>query len=144
MNSKEITTYDWIEDVGPEILKNLNELLVAKGIEPVHDLHGGSFKDNKWVDISDSRDYRNYWHAYLEAWGENLRNDSYQSTFFPEHDNDKEWESWKEYLRNWANHIYRNYNHTDPNWTDDLVDAVRKTARENFPDDERITFWWCW
>ena len=72
MNSKEITTYDWIEDVGPEILKNLNELLAAKGVEPLEDLHGGLFLDNKWVGVSDSSDYRNYWHAYIELWGEKL------------------------------------------------------------------------
>ena len=56
MKTKTINSYDWIEDVGPEILKNLNELLVAKGIEPLHDLHGGSFLDNKWVGVLESKD----------------------------------------------------------------------------------------
>ena len=142
MKTKQVNTYDWIEDVGPEILKNLNELLAAKGIEPLEDLHGGSFLDNKWVGISESEDYRNYWHAYIELWGEKLHNDSYQTAWFPEVDEDDGWDYYKETLRKWSGD--RTYQHTDPDWTDDLVDAVRKTAKENFPDDEQIVFWWCW
>ncbi len=144
MKTTTVETHDWIADFGPELLKNLNELLVAKGIEPMHDYHGGTFKDNKWVGVSESNDYRNYWHAYLELWGEKLHNDSYQAMWFPDHDNDEEWEYCKERLREWSNGKYRTYDHTDPNWTDDLVDAVRKIVVENFPNDERIVFWWCW
>ena len=96
MKTKTIETYDWIEDVQPELLKNLNELLVAKGIEPLEHLHGGSFLDGKWVSILKSKDYRNYWHAYLELWGEGLDNDNYQAMWFPEHDYDKGWEYCKE------------------------------------------------
>ena len=75
---------------------------------------------------------------------EGLYNDNYQAVWFPEHDNDEEWDYCKERLRKWSNGKYRVYDHTDPNWTDDLVDAVRKIVVENFPNDERIVFWWCW
>lgn len=142
MRTQTIQVYDWMDDVSPELLKNLNELLVAKGIEPLHDLHGGAFLDGKWVGVLDSKDYRNYWHAYLELWGERLHNDNYQAMWFPEHDNDEEWEYCKERLLEWSSD--RTYEHTDPNWTDDLVTAMRKLVTEHFPDDKRIVFWWSW
>lgn len=144
MKSKSVDTFDWIEDVGPELLNNLNGLLKAKGIEPLHDLHGGAFKDGKWVGVLESDDYRNYWHAYLELWGERLHNDSYQSMWFPETDNNEEWNYCKERLRDWANGQYRSYPHSDPNWTDDLVDAMRRVVKEHFPEDEEIVFKWSW
>jgi hypothetical protein len=144
IKSYNIEAYNWIEDVGPELLKNLNELLEVKGIEPLNDLHGGSFLDGKWVGVLESHDYRNYWHAYIELWGERLHNDNYQAMWFPEHENDEEWDYCKEQLREWANGQYRSYEHTDPNWTDDLVTAMRKLVTENFPNDERIVFWWSW
>ena len=145
MKSEQVTVYNWMDDVRPVILANLNELLAAEGIEPLLDLHGGPFLNGKWVGYDEkSNDYRNYWHAYIELWGERLHNDNYQAVWFPEHDNDEEWEYCKERLREWSNGKYRVYDHTDPNWTDDLVDAVRKIVVENFPNDEQITFWWCW
>ena len=73
MKTKQVTVYDWIEDIGPELLNNLNTLLVAKGIEPLKSFHGGTFLDNKWVGVLESKDYRNYWHGYLELWGEHLQ-----------------------------------------------------------------------
>lgn len=141
MKTATIQTYDWMQDVGPELLNNLNELLEAKGIEPLHDLHGGSFLDGKWVGVLESKDYRNYWHAYLELWGEKLHNDSYQSMWFNEYDNDEEWDYCKERLREWA---VSHYKPTDPNWTDDLVDAMRKVVKEHFPYDEEVVFKWSW
>jgi hypothetical protein len=145
MKTNTIQTYDWMNDVGPELLKNLNELLEAKGIEPLRDLHGGLFKEGKWVGFGeDTRDYRNYWHAYLELWGERLHNDNYQAMWFPEHDNDEEWDYCKERLHEWSNGEYRTYNHTDPDWTDDLVTAMRKLVVEHFPNDEEIVFKWSW
>jgi hypothetical protein len=145
METTTIKVYDWMNDVGPELLNNLNELLEAKGIELLRDLHGGLFKDGKWVGYGENtNDYRNYWHAYLELWGEKLHNDSYQSMWFNEADNDEEWDYCKERLREWSNGEYRTYNHTDPNWTDDLVDAMRKVVKEHFPYDEEVVFKWCW
>ena len=141
MKTETINTYDWMTDVRPELLKNLNELLVAKNIEPLNQLHGGTFKDGKWVGVLESEDYRNYWHAYLELWGEKLHNDSYQSMWFNEHDNDEEWDYCKEQLREWA---VSHYKPTDPNWTDDLVDAMRKVVKEHFPYDEEVVFKWSW
>ena len=149
MKTQTVETYDWQEDVEPVLRANLNELLVAKGIEPLNDLHGGTFLDGKWVGVSESRDYRNYWHAYLELWGERLHNDSYQNVWFNDADDDEEWDYCIEHLRKWANHIYRQYNHTDPNWTDDLVIAMRKVVKEHFPKDEvygghPVVLWWSW
>lgn len=150
MKKSSIEYYDWIDDVGPELLKNLNEILVAKGVEPLRDLHGGAFKDNTWVDILESEDYRNYWHAYIHVWGERLNNDSYQVVYFPEDDDDKNWEYYTKALREWAKEVY---DPVDPNWTDDLVTAMRKLVKENFSnhvsddDDEsarKVVFWWCW
>lgn len=141
MKTTTVEVYDWIEDVGPELLKNLNELLVTKGVESLRDLHGGAFKDGRWVGVLESDDYRNYWHAYLELWGERLHNDNYQAMYFPEHDNDEEWDYCKEQLREWA---VSHYKPTDPNWTDDLVTAMRKLVVEHFPNDEEIVFKWSW
>jgi hypothetical protein len=149
MKTQTVETYDWQEDVEPILRANLNELLVAKGIDPLRDLHGGTFKDGKWVGVSESRDYRNYWHAYVEMWGERLHNDSYQNVWFNDADDDEEWVYCKEQLREWANHVYRQYNHVDPNWTDDLVIAMRRVVKEHFPKDEvhgghPVVFWWSW
>jgi len=141
MKTKQITVYNWMEDVQPELLNNLNDLLVAKGIEPLTELHGGTFLDGKWVGVLESNDYRNYWHAYLELWGDKLHNDSYQSMWFNEHDNDEEWDYYKKRLRKWA---VQHYKPTDPNWTDDLVDAMRKIVKEHFPYDEEVVFKWSW
>lgn len=91
--------YDWINEVGPEILKNLNEILAAKGIDPLRDLSGGMFKDGKWVGIMDGSDYRNYWHAYTAMWGDDLRNDSYQTMYFPHPDDDEDWDFYIKKLR---------------------------------------------
>ena len=48
MEKHTVEYYDWINDVGPKILAKLNDLLVAKGIETLRELHGGTFKDGKW------------------------------------------------------------------------------------------------
>jgi hypothetical protein len=149
MKTQTVETYDWQEDVEPELLKNLNELLVAKGIEPMEQLHGGAFLDGKWVGISESRDYRNYWHAYIELWGERLHNDSYQNQWFNDADDDEEWEYCINRLREWSAKPTNGHVHADPNWTDDLVNAMRKVVKEHFPKDEKhgghpVVFWWCW
>lgn len=149
MKTQTVETYDWQEDVEPVLLANLNKLLVAKGIETLRDLHGGAFKDGKWVGICDTEDYRNYWHAYIELWGEKLHNDSYQSVWFNDADDDAEWTYCYEHLREWAKGRYISYAHTDPNWTDDLVTAMRQVVKEHFPKDKNhgghpVVFWWCW
>jgi hypothetical protein len=146
MKSKTITTYDWIEDVGPIILKNLNELLIRDGIEPLDTLHGGYFKDGKWVGALESRDYRNYWHVYTELFGENLHNDSYQVVYFPHPDTDEEWD----YLYELAEKFAKNstHEHSDMKWPRHLVTAIRKMCLNNLPIDDldgsRIVFWWSW
>jgi hypothetical protein len=144
MKTKTVEAFDWQEDVEPELLKNLNELLVAKNVEPMDQLHGGAFLDGKWVSISETRDYRNYWHAYIELWGEKLHNDSYQTMWFPAHDDDEEWEYCRDRLREWSASPTNGHKHVDPNWTDDLVTSMRKVVKEHFPYDERVVFWWCW
>jgi hypothetical protein len=150
MKTEQITTYNWQQDVGPELLKNLNEILEAKGIEPLHDLHGGRFKDGKWVGFGiETNDYRNYWHAYIELWGERLFNDSYQNVWFNDADDDSEWDYCRDRLRAWSSGRYRGSAHADPNWTDDLVTAMRQVVKEHFPSDgtyggHPVVFWWSW
>jgi hypothetical protein len=136
--------FDWIEDVQPMLLKNLNELLVAKNIEPMSQLHGGTFKDGKWVRVLDSNDYRNYWHVYLELFGEGLRNDQYQVTYFPEAE-DSDWSYCYERADKFCEKSRSGYDHTDPHWARDLVTAVKKWVEENVdPKDTKVTFWWSW
>jgi hypothetical protein len=82
-------------------------------------------------------------------WGERLHNDSYQNVWFNDADDDEEWDYCVKHLREWANHVYRQYGHTDPNWTDDLVTAMRRVVKEHFPKDEKygghpVVFWWSW
>ena len=141
MKKYTVDYYNWIEDIGPVLLANINELLVAKGIEPLTQLAGGSFLNGKWVDVLDSNDYRNYWHAYIHIWGERLNNDSYQGVYFPNPDIDEEWQWYIDELRRWAS---SHYTPSDPNWTDDLIIAMRKLVKENFPLDQEVIFWWCW
>jgi hypothetical protein len=150
MKTQTVTTYDWQADVEPVLRANLNELLVAKGIESLRDLHGGRFKDGKWVGYDvETSDYRNYWHAYIELWGERLHNDSYQNVWFNDTDDDSEWDYCRDRLREWTGGRHSSYIHTDANWTDDLVTAMRKVVKEHFPRDEvhgghPVVFWWCW
>lgn len=137
--------FDWIQDVQPEILKNLNELLVKDGIEPLKQLNGGTFKDGKWVSVMDSNDYRNYWHLYLDLWGEHLTNDQFQVVYFPfEH----EWEYAYERADKFCSKERSGYEHSDPHWGRHLVTAVRKWIEENVESDEygsmRVVFWWSW
>lgn len=157
MRKHTVDYYDWIDDVGPVLLANLNELLEVKGVEPVRDLHGGTFKtltelhdgtfkNGKWVSSLESEDYRNYWHAYIHLWGEKLQNDSFQVVYFPNPDKDEEWEYCIKSLREWAVQVYKP---ADPTWTDDLVSAMRKVVKDHFPLDKhedycKVVFWWCW
>ena len=143
MTPKTVEYYDWFEDLQPIILANLNEILAGKGIDPVRDLHGGSFKDGKWVSVSDSRDYRNYWHVYLELWGERVRNDSYDEVYYPWSDDDEEWAYWYEQAEKFADIKRSGYPHTDPKWACDLVTAVRKMCRDH-DLYEGVLIKWSW
>jgi hypothetical protein len=129
IQSKTAEYYDWFEDLEPIIVANLNEILVNKGIDPVPDLHGGAFKDGKWVGVLESRDYRNYWHAYLELWGERIRNDSWDEAYYAESDDDEDWSYWYEKAANPKGRSV--YPWADPKWACDLVDAVRKMCRDH-------------
>lgn len=144
MKAKSLSYYDWFDDVEPQILTNLNEILVGKGWEPVDSLHGGAYKDGKWVSISESKDYRNYWHVYLEIWGENIRNDNYDEVWFPNIDNDEDWDD----LCAAAERRSKHHPTTDPKWPIDLVNAVRKMLRDNGrckdPESQCIVFWYSW
>ena len=146
LKPKMIATYDWMNDIHPIILKNLNELLVAEGIEPIRDMHGGYFKDGKWVKPLGSDDYRNYWHVYGALFGEKLSNDNYQVVYFPHPDDDKGWDYLYELAEKFASGS--THKHSDPKWPRNLVTAVRKMYKENLPIDDpdgsRIVFWWCW
>lgn len=149
MKPRTVEYYNWFEDLQPVILSNLNEILVAKGINPVRDLHGGAFKDGKWVGVLDSKDYRNYWHFYIELWGERLHNDQYQVEYFPHPDNDDEWDYLNERADKFADVRRSGYTHSDPHWPRDLVTAVRKMFKDHpdmidDADGSRLVIWWSW
>lgn len=120
MKPRMVKYYDWFEDIEPVILENLNDILVSKNIEPLEDLHGGWFLDGKWVGVGNSTDYRNYWHVFIELWGERIHNGTYVNIYFPE-----TLEDW-DYARERAVE-YRN------EWAADLVEAVYKMVQDN-PD----------
>lgn len=143
MTPKTVAYYDWFEDLQPVILANLNEILASKGIDPLRDLHGGSFKDGKWVGVLDSKDYRNYWHVYLELWGERVRNDSYDEVYYPWCDDDEEWDYCYERAEKFADIKRSGYPHTDPKWACDLVTAVRKMCRD-YDLYEGVLIKWSW
>ena len=150
IQTKTVETYDWMEDIEPILLENLNKILAQHGFEPARDLHGGAFKDGKWVGISDSKDYRNYWHVYIDLWGDKLHNDSYQKEYFPNVDDDEEWDYLYERADKFANNRYNGHEHTDPHWARHIVTSVRKMLREHFTpndvfgDGYKLTFWWSW
>ena len=114
MKPKTVEYYDWFEDIQPELLKNINEILVSQGIDPMPKFRTAWFKDGKWVSISESAEYRDFWHVYLDLWGKDIRNDSYVMTYFPE-DDPTEWEGFRDMARK-----------SRGEWAVVLVDAVRK------------------
>lgn len=140
LTPKTVECYDWFEDLEPIVLANLNEILVSKGIEPLNEFRGGTFLDNKWVDICDSEDYRNYWHLYLDLWGERVRNDSYDEAYYPWCDDDEEWAYYYEKAEKFANRNIT-YKHTDPKWGCDLVTAIRKMCKDHNLYDGVLIHW---
>ena len=131
MKPKTLEYYNWSTDIEPEILKNLNQLLVAKNVEPLKDLHGGYFKNGKWVSSSKSSDYRNYWHVFSDGIGENLRgNDSYAVIQFS-HDYDKNYELWCEDAE-------KNYGA----WARDIIMAAQMMAKDYKLDRTVVYFSW--
>jgi hypothetical protein len=143
MTPKTVEYYDWFEDLQPIILANLNEILVSKGITPLHDLHGGQFYEGKWERVNGHSDYRNYWHAYIDLWGERVRNDSYDEIYFPWCDNEEEWKYWYERAEKFGDVKRSGYVHTDPKWACDLVHAIRKMCRDHNLY-ESVLIKWCW
>jgi hypothetical protein len=104
-------------------------------------LYGGNFKDNKWVGPCESDDYRNYWHAYIELWGERVRNDSYDEVFYADSDDDEDWDWCYEKASNPKERSI--YPWSDPKWACDLVTAVRKMCKDhNLYGGVLIR--WCW
>ena len=137
MKTKTVEYYNWFEDIQPEILKNLNALLAEQGIDPVRDLHGGYLADTKWVGVGEG-EYVNFWHAYLDVWGDEIRNDNYVITYYPQ-DDDEEWAYCKEIIqKSKRNELVLL-----------VVDAVRKMTKDhNFYDEhgdtKPITIWFSW
>lgn len=131
METKTTSYYDFYNAFQPELLKNINELLVQEGTDPVNSLHGGFWHDGKWVDPGEG-EYRNYWHAYLDCWGDGIRNDSYVSTYFADSDEDPDWE--------W---YYEEVTKRRGEYAKVLVDAVRKMVKEHNLYGE-VTIWFSW
>jgi hypothetical protein len=91
MKSYTVKYYDWFEHIQPELLKTITETLASQGIAPPPDgFRGGYFKDGQWVDTGEG-EYIDYWHVYLNRWGEHIRNGSYVNTYFPPND-PEEWD----------------------------------------------------
>jgi hypothetical protein len=128
--------YDWHKDLEPEILLHLNNLLHERGIEPVKSLHGGYLKDGKWVN-EHQETYVNFWHAYLDCWGDDVRNDSFALTHFA--GDDEGWARIRKYVDESRSSVAVL-----------VVDAVRKTIEQNdFPRDwcdelEPVLIWFSW
>ena len=149
MKSRTMKYYNWSEDLQPVILANLNELLAAEGTAPLRQLHGGTFKDGKWVSVMDSKDYRNYWHAYLDLFDEEgVRNDNFQDVYFSHHDNHEAWDELYQLAEKFGDVKRSNYTHSDPKWACNLVTAVRKMLKDNDIvndiDGSAVTIWWSW
>lgn len=136
MQVKTVQYYDWLNDVRPVLFDNICASLRAQGMDCPEDLHGGCFKDGKWVGHDVSDDYRNYWHVYIEYWGEGLRNDSYVMTYFPPNDV----EEWEE-LRFEAVKKYGA-------WAVDLINAVYKMLEDHKiydrHGDAKMLIWFSW
>jgi hypothetical protein len=137
MTPKTLEYYDWFEDIEPEIVKNLNLLLADRGIEPVTSPYGGYLNGTEWVGAGQG-EYVNFWHAYVDLWGEGIHNDSYVNTYYPVND-DTEWNYLKDILIGNNKHKL----------TLLLVDAVRMMVEEhNFYDEngdcEPIVIWYSW
>lgn len=148
LQPKTLEYYDWMDDIQDKLLTNLNEILVYEGIEPCKSLHGGTFLDGKWVGVQDPNDYRNFWHVYLELFGEGLSNDQFQVLYVHHPDDNEGWQEYYDLAYEFCNPKNNPYNHSDPNWASHLVTAFRKTLVENITptsiDGYRLVFWWSW
>lgn len=131
MQTRTVEYYDWFKDFEPEVMQNLCDLLRAQGIDAPRDMHGGYFKDGKWVGIGEG-EYRNFWHCFLDCWGDDIRNDTYVTFYFPESDEDDEWQ-----------YHYDTVVETRGEWARDLVTAVRKVVRDH-NWREPIVVWFSW
>jgi len=119
--------YDFYEDIEPELLKNLNALLAEEGTDPITDLSSGYFKDGHWVNPSDGGEYRNFWHVWLEFFGEDIRNDSYVCTYFPLEVYD---------------YVYERADEQYGLWATTLIKAVEQMSTEH--GFGSITIWYSW
>lgn len=136
MKPKAIKYYDWFKDIEPELVKNINKILAKQNIDPVKDLRGGYFKDGKWVKVLEG-EHRDFWHVYLACFGENIRNDNYVLTYFPDN-YDEEWEYFYDLVKK---------EHGD--WATVLLDATRKMLQEHkFYDENKdvdpVLIWFSW
>lgn len=136
MKAKTVKYYDWFKDIQPELLKNIIATLASQGIAPPPSgFRGGYFKDGQWVDVGQG-EYRDYWHVFIEVWGERINNDSYVLIYFPDYDSD----SWDE-LR---------YNLVQKKgiWSTVVVDAVYKMLVDNKLYDKDgtadVLIWFSW
>lgn len=126
--------YDFRTQFEPELLKYLNALLVLEGTDPVQSLHGGLWHQGHWVEEGSEppldREYRNYWHAWLDLWGDRVSNGSYVSTWFPDAGDSVDWQAYfTQAQRRGA-------------WARTLVGAVRALTRDYNITDTILYYDW--
>lgn len=136
MKARTVEYYDWFEDIQPKLLTTITETLASQGIAPPPDeFRGGYFKDGQWVDVREG-EYRDYWHVYLNRWGEHIRNDSYVKTYFPPNDPEE-----------WDQHRYEVIKEYG-SWAVVVLDAVYKMLVDNKLYDQHgkavMLIWFSW
>lgn len=131
LKPKQVNFYNW-NDIEPHLHRHMG---VAK--EFFRDYHKVVHPDYDKMPIS-NRPYYDFWHVWLEFWGENIRNDTYVRTWFDHVDDDEAWDRTKE-------NVTKKYGE----WAILLVDGVRSLQREQGwgtgdEEAEDILIWYSW
>lgn len=127
MNPKSTTYYDWFEDIQPCLAKNIG--ITYDQFREYHKVVHPGYNDIKGYD----RRYYDFWHVWLEFWGERVRNDSYDTAWFQDADYDEEWA-----------YFYETAIEKYGEWATKLVDAVRQMVREHGMADKEIIIRYSW
>lgn len=129
---KTVTYYDYFKDIRPAICRHL-------GIEEKHFRNYHKVVYPNWEELYGyhkqliSRPYYDFWHVWLELYGEKLHNDSFVKTNFGMPDEEP-----SEYLVNQLKEKYGD-------WSLKLLDAVKALQIEQGWDGEKdIVIWYSW